>query len=55
MQVSDDDLELGGMFAYVQMMDEQHPDRICAWCCHPRNSAECQFAARHIPYREMFA
>jgi hypothetical protein len=34
--------------------DEQHPQRLCAWCFHPRNSDECQFAAKHTPYREMF-
>ncbi|WP_396921642.1 hypothetical protein [Mycolicibacterium sp.] len=34
--------------------DQQHPDRECAWCYHPRNSPECQFAANHQPYQEVF-
>jgi hypothetical protein len=36
-------------------LDRAHPDRICAWCHHPRNSDECQFAAKHTPYVERFA
>jgi hypothetical protein len=38
----------------VRQQDKQYPNRICAWCFHPRNSDECQFAAKHTPYREMF-
>lgn len=34
--------------------DRQHPERQCAWCYHPRNSPECQFAANHTPYQEVF-
>lgn len=39
----------------VRMEDRQHPGRNCAWCFHPRNSPECDFAKGHMPYREMFA
>jgi hypothetical protein len=39
----------------VRQEDKQYPDRICAWCFHPRSSDECQFAAKHTPYREMFS
>ena len=35
--------------------DEQNPSRLCWWCFHPRNSDECQFAAKHTLYYEMFA
>lgn len=41
--------------ALTRMEDEQYPSRLCAWCFHPRNSPECDFAAKHAPYREMFA
>ena len=45
----------GAQLDMVHDEDEQYPDRICAWCFYPRNSEECQFAAKHTPYREMFA
>lgn len=38
----------------TRMEDREYPGRNCAWCFHPRNSDECQFAAKHVPYREMF-
>lgn len=38
----------------ARQSDEAMPGRICAWCFHPRNSDECQFAAKHEPYMEMF-
>lgn len=41
--------------AWTRMEDKERPDRVCAWCFHPRNSPECDFAAKHTPYREMFA
>jgi hypothetical protein len=44
----------GAQLDMVHAEDEQNPARICAWCFHPRNSDECQFAAMHVPYREMF-
>ncbi len=40
---------------WTRMEDREYPDRTCAWCYHPRNSDECQFAANHTPYVEMFA
>jgi hypothetical protein len=48
------ELESGFLNA-VRAQDQAHPDRICAWCFHPRNSDECQFAAKHTPYVERFA
>lgn len=39
----------------VRQEDKRYPGRICQWCFHPRNSAECNFAQGHTPYREMFA
>jgi hypothetical protein len=39
----------------ARALDRLDPARICGWCYHPRNSDECQFAAKHVPYREMFA
>jgi hypothetical protein len=51
-----DDITLeNGSLNYVRTKDREHPDRICAWCHHPRNSDECQFAAKHTPYVERFA
>lgn len=38
----------------IRMEDSQYPGRICAWCFHPRNSEECNFAQGHTPYVEMF-
>ncbi|OFB37958.1 hypothetical protein BA059_16815 [Mycolicibacterium sp. (ex Dasyatis americana)] len=41
--------------AWTRDEDRRHPDRPCAWCHHPRNSPECQFAANHTPIAEVFA
>lgn len=39
--------------AMVDFMDRD-PGRACPWCFHPRNSAECDFGAKHV-YIEQFA
>jgi hypothetical protein len=51
-----DDITLeNGSLNYVRMQDRDQPDRICAWCHHPRSSDECQLGAKHTPYVERFA
>jgi hypothetical protein len=40
----------------ARAMDTAYPERQCAWCFHPRNSAECQFSANHaFHFVEYFA
>lgn len=39
----------------IRTYDDMYPDRECAWCFHPRNSARCNFGANHAPYYEYFA
>ena len=39
---------------WTRAQDQAHPDRPCAWCLHPRNSPECNFAEGHTPYMETF-
>lgn len=41
------------VFAMQAYMDT-NPDRMCAWCFHPRNSTECDFGNGHTPYVESF-
>lgn len=48
------DLFSESMLEWTRAEDRTRPDRICAWCFHPRNSAECRFAAKHTPFREVF-
>ena len=50
-----DDLYESPLLNAVRAEDQNNPDRICAWCFHPRNSDECQFAAKHAPYLEHFS
>jgi hypothetical protein len=49
-----DDLYRDSFLERTRAFDEADPSRICAWCFRPRNSDECQFAAEHTPYFEMF-
>lgn len=42
------------MYSMTDALDDFSPGRLCHYCFHPRNSAECDFARKHPRYVEMF-
>lgn len=47
-------LEWPEMYSTTDALDDMSPGRLCHYCFHPRNSAECDFARKHPRYVEMF-